>query len=84
LEVDTSSIGARGMKMVNKKKGDKKPCLYFDWDARAENFIEDLPRDSLTKAELDVLSDIFSKHPSLVKISAPFRDPESKGLLSET
>ena len=70
--------------MVNEKKGDEKPCLYFDWDARAENYIDDLPQDNLTEVELDVLRDIFSKHPSLVKISAPFRDPEGKGLLSET
>jgi hypothetical protein len=57
-------------KLTIRKKDEEKPYLTLDFECSQND------SDTLTESEWIVLENMFANHPSLVKIWAPYRDPE--------
>jgi hypothetical protein len=69
------------LKMPNNKKVEKKPYITIetdatgiDWNTNESYNLQDTP----TPREWKALEALFVRHPTLVRISAPYRDPEIK------
>lgn len=65
--------------MANKKKLEKKIYLTLDYDATAIDWSKDkvlISDENLSQAEWKSLEGVFTKHPTLIRITAPYRDPE--------
>jgi len=67
--------------MPNNKKVEKKPYITIetdatgiDWDTDGSDSLE----DTLTPREWNALEALFVRHPTLIRIIAPYRDPEIK------
>ena len=70
------------VKMRDIEKVEKTPYIMIEtdaiginWETSEGNNLE----DTLTPSEWKTLEEIFTKHPKLTKIHAPYRDPEIKG-----
>jgi len=68
-----------GLKMPNNKKVEKKPYITIETDATGIDWNTDGSdnfEDTLTPREWKTLETLFLRHPTLIRISAPYRDPE--------
>jgi hypothetical protein len=65
-------LGRGGLEMTEEKLAETKPYLTLEFSA-SEN-----ESDTLNDSEWNVIEALFDKHPNLVKIWAPYRDPELK------
>jgi hypothetical protein len=74
------------VRMSGKNKIEKKPYIIIetdatgiDWKTNGNSNLE----DTLTPHEWETLEALFAKHPSLVKIVAPYRDTETGGKMCQ-
>jgi len=63
-------LGRGGRKMTVEKLVKKKPYITLETNA------SETGSDTLSDSEWSVIETLFVKHPNLVKIWAPYRDPE--------
>lgn len=71
--------------MAGKKVVEKRPYIEIETDATGIDWNNDESyniQDTLTPREWKALEAIFVRHPTLVKIIAPYRDPETKEQLT--
>ena len=74
------------LKMPNMEKVEKRQYIMIetdatgiDWETSEGNNLE----DTLTPSEWETLEALFAKHPMLIKIGAPYRDPKIKGKMNQ-
>ena len=74
------------LKMPDIDKVEKKPYIIIEtdatginWEISGGNNLE----DTLTPSEWETLEALFAKHPMLIKIGAPYRDPKIKGKMNQ-